>query len=32
MYCELEQTVPLLEWELTPVEIRIGRENPVLGR
>ena len=25
--CELKQTVPLLEWELTPAEIRIGRET-----
>ena len=28
MLCELKQTVPLLEWELTPAEIRIGRETP----
>lgn len=25
-------SVPLLERELTPVEIRIGRGHPVLGR
>ena len=28
MLCELKQTVLLLEQELTPVEIRIGRETP----
>ena len=28
MLCELKQTVPLLERELTPAEIRIGRETP----
>ena len=28
MLCELKQTVLLLEQELTPVEIRIGRGNP----
>lgn len=28
MGCELKQTVPLLEWEFTPAEIRIGRGNP----
>ena len=28
MLCELKQTVPLLERELTPAEIRIGRGNP----
>lgn len=28
MLCELKQTVPLLERELTPAEIRIGREAP----
>ena len=26
--CELKQTVPLLERELTPAEIRIGRGTP----
>ena len=28
MFCELKQTVPLLERESTPAEIRIGRETP----
>ena len=28
MLCELKQTVPLLEWELTPAEIRIGWGEP----
>ena len=28
MFCELKQTVLLLEQEFTPVEIRIGRGNP----
>ena len=28
MFCELKQTVPLLERELTPAEIRIGRGTP----
>lgn len=28
MLCELKQTVPLLERELTPVEIRTGRGTP----
>ena len=28
MFCELKQAVPLLERELTPVEIRIGRGTP----
>ena len=28
MLCELKQTVPLLERELTPAEIRIGRGTP----
>ena len=28
MLCELKQTVPLLEWELTPAEIRFGRGTP----
>ncbi len=28
MFCELKQTVPLLERELTPAEIRTGRGTP----
>ena len=28
MLCELKQAVPLLEWELTPAEIRIGWGSP----
>lgn len=27
MLCELKQTVPPLGWELTPAEIRTGRET-----
>ena len=28
MFCALKQTVPLLERELTPAEIRTGRGTP----